>query len=117
MSIRQQPPTLLAPVVLAGALLALPVHAYDDDVDYSAPYLTVENGELVTKDPSKEHEKAVASAQTQEAVDSPEMEPEAAADSAGSTVYMMAAGAGFLVLLGVLAFRRSRKPPGGDAAH
>ncbi len=27
-----------------------------DEVDYSAPYLTVENGELVTKYPVREHE-------------------------------------------------------------
>ncbi len=26
-----------------------------DEVDYSAPYLTVENGELVTRYPAKEH--------------------------------------------------------------
>ena len=35
----------LSPCVYAG-----------DEVDYSAPYLVVENGELVTKYPAKEHE-------------------------------------------------------------
>ncbi len=27
-----------------------------DEVDYSAPYMTLENGELVTKYPAKEHD-------------------------------------------------------------
>jgi hypothetical protein len=31
-----------------------PAHA-GDEVDYSAPYVVVENGELVTKYPAKEH--------------------------------------------------------------
>lgn len=34
----------------------MPAELYvGDDVDYSAPYLTVENGELVTKYPAKQH--------------------------------------------------------------
>ena len=37
-------------------LLAAPLTRAGDDVDYSAPYLVVENGELVTKYPAKEHE-------------------------------------------------------------
>jgi len=34
----------------------MPTQLYiGDQVDYSAPYLTVENGELVTKYPTNEH--------------------------------------------------------------
>jgi len=36
-----------------------------DEVDYSAPYLVVENGELVTKYPAKEHAGALPQADTQ----------------------------------------------------
>ena len=46
--------------ILAGAVLTLLMPASltwaGDDVDYSAPYLVVENGELVTKYPAIEHE-------------------------------------------------------------
>jgi len=35
-----------------------------DEVDYSAPYLTLENGELVTKYPAKEHDPNVPQPQT-----------------------------------------------------
>ena len=45
---------------VAAALIAFtaatsPVQG-GDEVDYSAPYLVVENGELVTKYPAREHE-------------------------------------------------------------
>jgi hypothetical protein len=48
--------------VLLIGLLSMPFTGNDcgcvyagDEVDYSAPYLTVENGELVTRYPAKEH--------------------------------------------------------------
>ena len=47
-------------LLLAALLMRLPgtdcgcVYA-GDEVDYSAPYLTVENGRLVTRYPTKEH--------------------------------------------------------------
>ncbi len=47
-------------LLLAALLMRLPgtdcgcVYA-GDEVDYSAPYLTVENGRLVTRYPAKEH--------------------------------------------------------------
>ena len=48
-----------------------------DEVDYSAPYITVENGELVTRYPAKEH--AVADAPVQpdpgEVAETPKKEP------------------------------------------
>ncbi len=43
----------LLPMHLAGIDCSC-VYA-GDEVDYSAPYLTVENGELVTRYPAKEH--------------------------------------------------------------
>ena len=49
-------------VVLLIGLLSMPLAGIDcgcvyagDEVDYAAPYLTVENGELVTRYPAKEH--------------------------------------------------------------
>ena len=41
--------------MVALAIVALPAYA-GDDVDYSAPYLVVEDGELVTRYPAREHE-------------------------------------------------------------
>ena len=46
--------------IITCAVLALSISASlvraGDEVDYSAPYLVVENGELVTKYPAREHE-------------------------------------------------------------
>ena len=45
-----------APAILLFVMFAVPrVAPAGDEVDYSAPYLVVENGELVTKYPAKEH--------------------------------------------------------------
>lgn len=45
-----------ARVILLSIVWAMPGAALaGDEVDYSAPYLTVENGELVTKYPAKGH--------------------------------------------------------------
>lgn len=41
--------------IAAPATATPPAHA-GDEVDYSAPYVTVENGELVTRYPAKEHD-------------------------------------------------------------
>jgi hypothetical protein len=48
-----------------------------DEVDYSAPYLTVENGELVTRYPAREHaaDDAPVEAGVDEVVESPQNEP------------------------------------------
>lgn len=45
-----------------------------DEVDYSAPYLTLENGELVTKYPAKEHDpnKTAPEASLADIADEPE---------------------------------------------
>ncbi len=55
----------LAGVVTASMLLARTGHSYDGDVDYSAPYVTLdpETGKLVTVDPKQEQ--AAAAQQTQ----------------------------------------------------
>ncbi len=48
-----------------------------DEVDYSAPYLTVENGELVTRYPAKEHapDDVPVDADADEVVESPQYVP------------------------------------------
>ncbi len=44
------------PAILLFAVFVVPrVAPAGDEVDYSAPYLVVENGELVTKYPANEH--------------------------------------------------------------
>lgn len=48
-------------LLLAALLLAGPAWA-GDEVDYSAPYLTLEDGKLVTKYPAKPHVKAAPAA-------------------------------------------------------
>ena len=54
------------PAILLFVFLALPLVALaGDEVDYSAPYLVVEDGELVTKYPAREHEGAAVAADTQ----------------------------------------------------
>ena len=51
--------TLLSVLVVVPLAVPLLVSA-GDDVDYSAPYLVVEDGELVTKYPAGEHDGASA---------------------------------------------------------
>ncbi len=62
-------------VILLFVIFAMPAVApAGDEVDYSAPYLVVENGELVTKYPAKEHEgePPEAAAQASKTVESPQ---------------------------------------------
>ncbi len=61
--------------ILLFVIFAMPAVApAGDEVDYSAPYLVVEDGELVTKYPAKEHEGAspAAGAQASKSVESPQ---------------------------------------------
>ncbi len=52
--------------ILLLVIFAIPIAApAGDEVDYSAPYLVVEDGELVTKYPAKEHAGASPQADTQ----------------------------------------------------
>jgi hypothetical protein len=49
---------LISVLFATGFVMGLPAtdRAYaGDEVDYSAPYMTVENGQLVTKYPAREH--------------------------------------------------------------
>jgi hypothetical protein len=69
-------------MLLTGAALA------GDDVDYSAPYLVVEDGELVTKYPNREHEAAAASAA---AAAAPTATDVVAAEETGGAPWLVAA--------------------------
>ena len=100
---------------LAGAVLAMLVampraHA-GDEVDYSAPYMVVENGELVTKYPAREHEDG-------NGADAATTDSETGDDESGrpESTWVIAAAA----LAAVLAFfaharRRSKREPGSDS--
>ncbi len=64
-----------APAILLIVVFVVPrVAPAGDEVDYSAPYLVVEDGELVTKYPAKEHAGASPEADVQEskATESPQ---------------------------------------------
>ncbi len=64
-----------APAILLFAVFMVPrVAPAGDEVDYLAPYLVVEDGELVTKYPAKEHAgvSPVADAQESKATESPQ---------------------------------------------
>jgi len=57
--------------VLLLMIFAIPVAApAGDEVDYSAPYLVVEDGELVTKYPAREHDGGDTAAGTEVDVES-----------------------------------------------
>lgn len=49
---------ILGRCLLAVALTAAAPALAGDEVDYSAPYVTVENGELVTRYPAKAHDES-----------------------------------------------------------
>ena len=53
---------LIAAIAVPAA--ATPPARAGDEVDYSAPYVTVENGELVTRYPAKEHDESKAGKET-----------------------------------------------------
>jgi hypothetical protein len=88
-------------------LLVSPFAGAGDEVDYSAPYLVVENGELVTKYPAREH------AGTEE-TDPPATAESRALENAssGSRWWLIAALAGGAAAAGVgVAAQRQRRPP------
>lgn len=88
-------------------LLVSPFAGAGDEVDYSAPYLVVENGELVTKYPAKQH------AGTEE-TDPPVTAESRAAENAssGSRWWLIAALAGGAAAAGVgFAVQRQRRRP------
>lgn len=92
-----------AVVLMIGApLIALA----GDEVDYSAPYLTLENGELVTKYPIKDH---AASAPSETASAKPTIESERPAEEARLT-WVFVGGAIVVVVVGLLVAQRRRRP-------
>ena len=59
--------------ILLVFLFAVPPFApAGDEVDYSAPYLVVEDGKLVTKYPAREHEGDPSAADESASVDQPD---------------------------------------------
>ena len=88
---------LVGTAIAALAAAATPPASAGDEVDYSAPYLTVENGELVTRYPAKEHR--------------PQDGGTAAEPSGGAANRMaplgLAAGLGIAIALSVVAWRRA----------
>lgn len=78
-----------------------------DEVDYSAPYMVVEDGELVTKYPAKDHDGAVPS--TDEAVS--DIAVAAASETQSGRAWFFAATAIAMVIVLLLALRRRRKLP------
>lgn len=91
-----------AVVMLCAPLIALA----GDEVDYSAPYLTLENGELVTKYPSKDH---TAGAANEIASAEPTIESQQPTEAARLT-WVFAGGAIAIVVLGLLFAQRRRRP-------
>jgi LPXTG-motif cell wall-anchored protein len=93
----------MAALVVAGLL---PAQApAGDEVDYSAPYLTVENGKLVTKYPAKQHTNAQAAAAPQAAAGA---EP-ASEEKAPLPVAFGIAAAGLVVAAAAFFLRRRRR--------
>ena len=85
-----------APAILLFAVFVMPrVAPASDEVDYSAPYLVVENGELVTKYPAKDHEGAAVAADTQ--ADADATSSDAPSNQMPLTVVAIAALVAFLL--------------------
>jgi len=101
----------MAAAIAVVLMLVSPFTRAGDEVDYSAPYLVVENGELVTKYPAREHagteEKDPATAES----DAPENA------SSGSKWWLIAALAGGAAAAGVgfAAQRQKQRPAVRDA--
>jgi len=96
---------ITAGAALALALLLGPALApAGDDVDYSAPYLVVENGELVTRYPALEHEGAAPASATATAGTRESPPPE----NRQTGLWMFAAAGGGAVLAMLLWMQRRR---------
>ncbi len=89
--------------VLLLMIFAIPVAApAGDEVDYSAPYLVVEDGELVTKYPAKEHAGASPQVDTQASNATASTPPQVGLD----TFWGMAAVAFAVMIVLLLSIRR-----------
>ncbi len=95
-----------APAILLFAVFVVPrVAPAGDEVDYSAPYLVVEDGELVTKYPAKEHAGASPEADPQEskATESPQQK-------VGLDTFWGMAAVAIAVMIVLLLSMRWRRP-------
>lgn len=100
--------------VAAVLLLVSPFAGAGDEVDYSAPYLVVENGELVTTYPAKQH------AETEETDPLVITESKASEDvSSGSRWWLIAALAGgaAAAAVGITVQRKRQRPTAREAAR
>lgn len=89
---------LVGTALAALAAAATPPASAGDEVDYSAPYLTVENGELVTRYPAKEHP----------AQDGGKTVTEPSGGTANRTAPLgLAAGLGIALAVAVVGWRRA----------
>ncbi len=93
-----------APAILLFAVFMVPrVAPAGDEVDYSAPYLVVEDGVLVTKYPAKEHAGTSPEADAQESKATESTQQKVGLD----TIWGMAAVA-IAVMIVLLSIRRRR---------
>lgn len=102
----------MAATVAVVLLLVSPFGGAGDEVDYSAPYLVVENGELVTKYPAREH----AGTEERDPATAESKAPENA--SSGLKWWLAAlAGGAAAVGVGVAAQRQRRRPAMREAGR
>ncbi len=95
-----------APAILLFAVFVVPrVAPAGDEVDYSAPYLVVEDGELVTKYPAKEHAGASPEADAQESKATESPQQKVGLDN----VWAIAAVAITVALVLLLSIKRGRQ--------
>lgn len=97
---------LLISLLLASFAVTAPALG-GDEVDYSAPYLVVEDGELVTKYPNREHENGADEAADDEA----KTYVPGAADAANRGGVVAAALAAVIVCLLLIVRRTRRRSP------
>lgn len=90
--------------VIAALAAAAPTAPAGDEVDYSAPYVTVENGELVTKYPAKAHD---GTKEGEEATPPPDDRASRVAPAVLAVVLTL--GVAALVLLRAFTRRASRR--------
>ena len=95
---------LLAVGVVLGSAGADRAHA-GDEVDYSAPYMTVEDGKLVTKYPAREHAPGDVAAQAMPADDTDTPGPE----QVRARTWLLAVGVPLLGLAAFLILQRNKQ--------
>lgn len=91
----------IAALALVACLLAAGAIA-GDEVDYSAPYVTLENGELVTRYPTKEHTELPGEMQDSQA------QRNASPSAVSSAVIAVSVLAALAILVAGLRLRRDR---------